>query len=119
MLCRAIRPVADAFCMGLWQSAQPRLLLACVDPGQCRRVPPSWQVKHWAFCTSTGVPQRLVNPTSAVLSSAFLAPLTFGLRIQPEDLRMEGLAEVLVLLAVAFDAPRFADILGRLQGRLR
>ena len=54
---------------GLWQSAQPRLLFSCLDPGQCMRVPPSWQVRHWAFCTSTGVPQRLVNPISAVLSS--------------------------------------------------
>src|SRR4029453_4256329 len=63
----------DCFCIGLWQSAQPRLLFACVDPGQCMRLPPSWHVRHWAFCTSTGVPQRLVNPISAVLSSAFLA----------------------------------------------
>ena len=73
MLCRARRLLADAFCMGLWQSAQPRLLFACIDPGQCRRLPPSWQVMHWAFCASTGVPQRLVNPMSAVLSVAFLA----------------------------------------------
>ena len=38
--------------------------------GAVHRLPPSWQVRHWAFCTSTGVPQRLVNPMSAVLSSA-------------------------------------------------
>ena len=45
-------------------------------------------------------------------------PLTVGLRIQPEDLRMQRLAEVLVLLAVAFDAARLADVLARLRGRL-
>src|SRR5688572_4733629 len=46
-------------------------------------------------------------------------PLPVVLRVQPEDLRVQRLAEMLVLLAVALDTPRLADVLGRRQGRLR
>jgi len=46
-------------------------------------------------------------------------PLEFVLRIEPEDLRMQRLAEMRVFLAVAFDASRLADVLGGLHRRLR
>ena len=58
----------------------------------------------------------VVRPRSVAGFAAL--PLTIALRIQAEDLRMQRLAEMLVLLAVAFDAPRLADVLGRLRGRV-
>jgi hypothetical protein len=46
-------------------------------------------------------------------------PLAVVLRIQSKDLRMQRLAEMLVLLSVTFDASRLADVLRWLRGRLR
>ena len=130
MLCRANRLVADAFCIGLWQSAQPRLLFACAR---------SWPVQSIATLVAgqalgilhvhrrsptPGEPDErgLVERVPGVIRARAVAgfaplPLNFALRIQPEDLRMKRLAEMLVLLAVAFDTPRLADVLGRLHGR--
>jgi len=65
----------------------------------------------------------LVEGVPGVLRARSMAgfappPLEVVLRIEPEDLRMQRLAEMLVLLAVAFDAPRLADVLGWFRGRL-
>jgi hypothetical protein len=39
--------------------------------------------------------------------------------VLPEDLRMQRLAEMLVLLAVALEAARLANVVGGIDGRLR
>ena len=46
-------------------------------------------------------------------------PLQIVLRILPEDLRVQRLAEMFVFLAVALDSPRLADVLRRLRSLRR
>src|SRR5258708_1853825 len=55
------RPLAEKRAIALWQSEQASLLVSWIEPAQCSRSPPLWQVMHTAFCTSTGVPHSRVK----------------------------------------------------------